>query len=111
MSQGDLLQSPANLLQSKGIAHLLRHYPNRRFVDTLISIVLFGARVGYEGPQSIQIRKPNHLSAYAHPDIVTNSIESEVIKGRIKQIEDLPANYYCSPIGLVPKMSNGEQTG
>jgi len=68
-------------------------------------------RVGYEGSPSAQTRRPNHASAFAHSHIVTDSIQSEIAKGRIKEVETLPANYYCSPIGLVPKLSDGKQTG
>ena len=32
-------------------------------------------------------------------------------KGRIKEIESLPENFYCSPIGLVSKLLDGKQTG
>ena len=59
----------------------------------------------------MQTRQPNHASAFAHPQIVTDSIQAEIAKGRIKEVENLPANHYCSPIGLVPKMSEGKQMG
>jgi hypothetical protein len=44
--------SNANVLHADGISELLSSYPNRRFVDTLLSITLHGARVGFEGQPS-----------------------------------------------------------
>jgi Reverse transcriptase (RNA-dependent DNA polymerase) len=82
---------------------LLQQYPNKRFVEALITIATHGARLGYEGLSSVQIRRPNHASASTHSHIITESLQSEIQKGRVKEIEDLPLNYYCSPIGLVPK--------
>jgi hypothetical protein len=38
-------------------------------------------------------------------------IESEIYKGRIRRIASLPDRYYCSPIGLIPKLSDGVQCG
>ena len=112
LSSGGVLPiSSANVLHPQGIAHLLRQYPNRRFVDALISIATSGVRIGYEGSLSAQTRRPNHASAFTHSDIITDSIQSEIIKGRIKEIINLPVNYYCSPIGLVPKLSEGKQAG
>ena len=106
-----LTDTPANVLRPPGIAELLREYPNRRFVDTLLSIALSGARVGFEGLPSGQTRQPNHKSAYMHSDVISKSIESELAKGRIKEVTELPFNYFCSPIGLTPKSSDGLQTG
>ena len=106
-----LLSSPANVLHAVGIAELLQQYPNRRFVDTITTIVTSGVRVGFEGSNLGQTSRPNHASAFAHPDIITKSIQSEISKGRIKEIDSLPANYFCSPIGLTPKMLEGKQTG
>ena len=103
--------SPANVLNSTGIAKLLKKYPNRRFVDTLLSITISGARVGYKGTLSGQTRRPNHASAFTHADIISKSIQSELDKGRLKEVDNLPQNYFCSPIGLTPKLSDGVQTG
>jgi len=106
-----LLPSTANVLQADGIADLLKTYPNQRFVDTLTSIAIHGARVGFQGNSSGQIRRPNHSSAFSHPEIVMKSIQNELQKGRVKQISSLPQDLFCSPIGLVPKQVNGVQSG
>ena len=108
--KGELLSpSLANCLRSEGISKLLKLYPNQRFVDTLLSIVLHGARIGYEGPPSGHLRCPNHSTAFAHP--VDESISNGVRKGQMKQISSLPVHAFCSPIGLVPKTADGVQIG
>ena len=93
------------------IAELLSLYPDQRFVDTLITIATSGARLGYVGPLTGQTQQPNHASSYSHADVITKQIQNEVAKGRVKEIASLPPNYFCSPIGLVPKISNGIQIG
>src|SRR5436190_6206022 len=103
-----LLPLPPIPLRPQGIAHLLRNYPEPKFVDTLITISTHGARVGYQGPKAC-MQWPNHKSAISHTDAIETSIESELSKGRIKLLSKLPAHYFCSPIGLVPKKSNGTQ--
>src|SRR5436190_6114212 len=76
LSTEPLLPSAANVLRADGIADLLKTYPNQRFVDTLTSIATPGARVGFQGNTSGQIRRPNHSSAVAHPEIITESIQN-----------------------------------
>ena len=110
-SSNILSSSIANVLHSQNITHLLQQYFNRQFVETLVSIAISGVHIGYEGSLSAQIHRPNHTSAFAHPEIITNAIQSEIKTGRIKEIKNLPMNYYCSPIGLVPKSSEGIQIG
>jgi hypothetical protein len=106
-----LRPSPANVLRAVGIADLLKSYPNQRFVDTLISIAMYGACIGFRGNPSGRVQCPNHASAFAHPEIIEQSIQSELQKGRLKQISSLPSNAFCSPIGLVPKHTDGIQSG
>lgn len=110
-SSNSLPSSSVNVLNAVGIAELLKQYPNRRFVDTITTIAVSGVRVGFEGSNLGQTRRPNHASAFAHPDVITKSIQSEISKGHLEQIDSLPANYFCSPIGLVPKLIDGKQTG
>jgi len=105
------LKLPAISLQPHAIAEILRHYPDPRFVSTLVSISTYGTRIGYEGSLNVKIRRPNHASADLHPDVVALTIQSELQKGRIREVATLPEYYYCSPIGLVPKKTDGIQTG
>jgi hypothetical protein len=92
---------------------LLQTYPNQRFVDTLTSIAISGACVGFQGAPAGTTQRPNHSSARLHPDVISKSIQDELRKGRVKEVpeSDLPANYFCSPIGLVPKLIDGVQMG
>ena len=110
-SEEPLSQTSASL-KPDGIARLLKSYPDRQFVDTLVSIASSGARIGYEGPSHVTIRRPNHRNALRHANIIADSIRSEIAEGRIMEIPALPRDrHFCSPIGLVPKMTDGIQTG
>jgi hypothetical protein len=110
-SSGEPL-STASSLNPQGISLLLRNYPDKRFVDTLVSIASSGVRIGYEGDLSTRSESKNHRSALKQVDVITKSIQSEIDKGRIKEIPALPSDrHFCSPIGLVPKMTDGVQTG
>ena len=112
-NESPLLPSVANVLRADGIADLLKTYPNQRFVDTLTSIAISGARVGFQGQPNCRTQRPNHSTAFAHPEIITDAIQNELRKGRLKLLPELPesGDFFCSPIGLVPKMLNGVQTG
>src|SRR5216117_1891807 len=103
--------SALNVLRESGIAQLLKTYPNQRFVDTLTSIAISGAQVGFQGNPLGRTQRPNHSSALIHPEVISESIQAELQKGRVKEISDLPLNYFCSPIGLVHKQTDGLQTG
>jgi hypothetical protein len=106
------VQAPHSVtLRPQGIAQLLQDYPNRQFVETLVSIASSGAHIGYEGSPRCSVQRPNHPSSLMNSEIITAAIESEVKKGRIKEVTSLPYHYFCSPIGLVPKLSDGSQTG
>ena len=110
-SNEPLPPSAANVLRASGIAKLLQTYPNQRFVDTLTSIAISGARVGFQGDPVDRPQRSNHSSALNHPEIISESIQADLRKGRIRQISDLPSNYFCSPIGLTPKHTDGIQPG
>jgi hypothetical protein len=110
-SSNEPLTAPVSL-NPFGISHLLQHYPDQHFTNTLVSIASSGARLGYEGSQNRRTLRPNHHSAFIQADTIAKSIQSEIDKGRIKEIPALPNDhYFCSPIGLVPKMTDGVQTG
>ena len=102
-SSNILSSSTANVLHPQNIAHLLQQYSNRQFVETLVSIATSGVRIGYEGSPSAQIHRPNHTSAFAHPEIIINMIQSEIKTKRIKEIKNLSTNYYYSSIDLISK--------
>jgi hypothetical protein len=102
---------PSITLHPQGIiANLLQTYPDREFVKTLITIATYGARIGYQGPIVFR-RYPNHKSAIAYANVISESIQSELNKGRIQEPTKLSTRYFCSPIGLVPTKIYGFQTG
>jgi hypothetical protein len=109
MGSASQLMPPISL-QAANIKDLLRDYPDQKFVDTLVSISTNGARIGYEGPLTRTIR-PNHSSPFVNAEVITESIISELGKGRLRVVDTLPPYYFVSPLGLVPKKSDGVQTG
>jgi len=58
-----------------------------------------------------QTRRPNHASSFSHADVITDQIQNEISKGRIKEIADPPSNYFCSSISLAPEITKGTQAG
>jgi hypothetical protein len=101
---------PPIKLNANGILHHLRNYPDPTFPQLLADISRFGVRVGYEGPSNITITRPNHRSAVSNPDVLEKNISKELSLGRIRQITS-PQFHYSSPLGLVPKKTDGIQTG
>src|SRR5579859_7716480 len=101
---------PPPSLNPQGIRHHLRNYPDPAFPQLLSDISRFGVRVGYEGPSHARIRRPNHRSATVNPAILDDHITKELAAGRIQKVP-LPLSHYCSPLGLVPKKTDGVQTG
>ena len=98
-------------LCSSSIRQVLQDYPDQSFTDLLCDIADYGAKIGYEGPD-VRIRRANHHSAYSNANVVTDALQKEVEQGRVRILDTLPNDrYYCSPIGVVPKKSDGVQTG
>ena len=98
-------------LSIQGIESLLCNYPDRPFVDTLIGIVKHGAKIGHTGQPS-KICLHNHHSSFVNAHIIDQAIAKELQAGRMKAIPHLPLDkYICSPLGLVPKKTDGVQTG
>jgi len=85
-SSNEPLPFPGSLTP-EGIQHLLHDYPDKSFVDTLVSIALFSVQIGYEESRNYRIEEPNHRSALLQADVIVNSIQSEIDKGRIKEIQ------------------------
>src|SRR5437762_1692598 len=85
LSNEPLLLSVANVLQASGIVQLLKTYPNQRFVDTLTSIAISGAQVGFQGNPVGRTQRPNHSSVLIHPEVISESIQAELRKGRVKK--------------------------
>lgn len=104
-----LPSSSANILHADDIAKLLKQYLNHCFIDIIISIMISDIWVDFEERNFGQIRRPNHASIFAYPDIITNFIQSEILKRCIKEINNLPANYFCSSINLISILSDDKQ--
>ena len=71
---------------------------------------MYGAHIGYEGVKG-RIKFPNHGTAFANPQVVSDAIKKELDYGHVRILDTLPEYYFCSPIGLVPKKVDGIQTG
>jgi len=99
-----------NSLRPGGIQYHLRNYPDPNFPNILISIAKHGARIGFLG-EAKQTQRPNHASIHQHSQVIDDYITKEIAAGRIKEISSLPSNFFCSPLGLVPKKHDGHQTG
>jgi hypothetical protein len=95
-------------LHIAGWSELLAQHPDRLFVDTLLHIIQYGARIGYCGPRQ-SIISSNLTSATADPSTLSLDIARERSHQRIMQVP-APASathFICSPLGLVPKGSGG----
>jgi hypothetical protein len=98
-------------LNPNAFRRLLHHYPIRQFPELLANIITYGARVGFEGAYHQPSRARNHTSATQAPEIISRDIETELQLGRLLELNTLPPQHFCSPLGLVPKVTNGVQTG
>jgi hypothetical protein len=103
---------PSPLLTPGWVA-LLSQHPDRLFVDTLLHIIKYGARIGYCGPRQ-SIVSSNLTSATADPSTLSLDIARELSHHRIMQVPapdstapDTVTAFICSPLGLVPKGSGG----
>jgi len=45
------------------------------------------------------------------PCIIQKDIDDDLLLGRLQEVKTLPTFYFCSPLGLTPKIANGWQTG
>lgn len=100
-------KSPLNAAEFES---LLTDYPNPDFPELLTGIIQFGARIGYSG-DATPSRQQNHSSATNDPAVIQSDIEKDLELHRLQELDHLPSGHFCSPLGLVPKASNGVQTG
>jgi hypothetical protein len=98
-------------LRIDSFIELLDDYPNPEFPKLLAEVIQYGAKIGYAGPSDARARKPNHPSARLNTQAISDEIAKELSLGRLRKLPRLPQHYYCSPLGLVPKTSDGKQTG
>lgn len=98
-------------LRISSFLELLEDYPSPEFPTLLADIIKYGAKIGYSGPPNATIKRPNHPSAKFNTDVISEEIAKELSLGRLRKFKNLPEKYYCSPLGLVPKVADGKQTG
>jgi hypothetical protein len=97
-------------LNAAAFETLLRDYPDAEFPNLLSNIINFGSKIGYFGNFNPS-RQQNHSSATNDPTIIQSDIDKDLQLHRLLKLDHLPSNYFCSPLGLVPKINNGTQTG
>jgi len=98
-------------LRVDSFLELLDDYPSPEFPTLLAGIIQYGAKVGYTGSQNSRVKRPNHPSAKYNVNIISEEIAKELSLGRLRKFQELPDKYFCSPLGLVPKMAEGKQMG
>ena len=101
---------PKSTLLPDNWSYLLKEYPDRSFVDTIIGIATYGARLRYLGPLQA-ISNPNHSSALRIPSDILENLTNDLLAGRVKRLQNLLPHHISSPIGAVQKKSNSEFTG
>jgi ribonuclease HI len=98
-------------LRMECFLQLLEDYPSPEFPVLLAEIIQYGAKLGYEGPTDVTIKQHNHPSAKVNTQVIADDIKKELSLNRLKKLPALPQQYYCSPLGLVPKTAEGKHTG
>jgi hypothetical protein len=93
-------------LKAVGWALYLRNHPDQSYVNSLLAIITFGAKLGYTGPDQLII-SDNLASALLQPDDITSEIDKRIALLQIRRIDTLPSKYICSPLGLTPKSDGG----
>ena len=92
-----------NILYIIDIMKLLKQYLNHCFVDIIIAIVVSDVRLNFEESHLGQTRRSNHASIFAYSDIIANSIQFEISKDHIKEIDNLFINYFYLFINLISR--------
>lgn len=98
-------------LKASAFLNLMDDYPDPNFPMLLADIINYGAKIGYNGPNRTKTIRRNHPSAQYNAKVISEEIAKELSLGRLRRLSNLPDKYYCSPLGLVPKVSDGKQTG
>ena len=83
------------------MANLAQH-PDQLYVKILANITIFGAKIGYCGPEQF-ILSENLTSANEAPEVLIKDLEEQQSCNRLIAIESLSNKCISSPLGLVPK--------
>ena len=81
-------------------------HPDRIYQETILSIILRGAKLGYCGPKQ-RIISGNLPSATNDPDTLTADLKNQIAEDRLTEVNEIGDHFICSPLGLAPK-SNGK---
>lgn len=101
-----LLQKPGPL-RVAGWKKWLTNHPDRVFINTLLTIITRGVKIGYQGPNQLLLNHP-HPSAAAAPDILSKDLRKQEEKDRLTKLLVEPSDcFISSPLGLVPKHDGG----
>lgn len=93
------------LLQIDGWRHHLQAHPDKVYIQTILDIITYGAKIGYTGPDQFIISK-NLISANNALDILTADLEQQISHHCLLQVKTLPSKFICSPLGFAPKLDN-----
>jgi len=98
-------------LHMESFLQLLDDYPSPEFPKLLVEIIQYSAKLGYKSPSDVTVKQHNHSSAKVNTQIITDDINKKLSLNWLKKPPALPKHYYCSPLGFIPKMAEGRQTG
>jgi hypothetical protein len=69
---------PPSPLKIEGWRALFSEHPDRSFVNTLLGIITYGARVGYEGPPRNPVIYDNLSTAALEPTLLGADLEKQL---------------------------------
>lgn len=93
-------------LKREGWSQRLRYHPDRHYVNMILDIIEFGAKIGYQCPPQ-QILNKNLSSATDAPDTISRDLDNQIKHDRVTRVDILPTQFISSLLGLVPKPNGG----
>ncbi|KAJ7629518.1 hypothetical protein DFH06DRAFT_1338400 [Mycena polygramma] len=103
--------SVAGPLSACVLAYLLRDYPDRFFVQSLVNICNYGAAIGYAGPRVGRAFTCNLPATPSEHAATADDISASFRLGELRRVDDLSehlkSRVFYSPIGSVPKAGGG----
>ena len=84
----------------------MRNHPDKQYKATILDIIKFGVKIGYNGPKQ-RILSPNLPTAKDAPEVLTMDLETQLAYNCVTRLDAIPEWFISSPLGLVPK-SNGK---
>ena len=93
-------------LSVKGWKTWLEKHPDKIYRETILSIIIRRARIGYCGLKQ-KIITGNLPSATNDPNTLTADLENQIATDRLTEVGNIGDHFISSPLGLAPK-SNGK---